>query len=475
MSDKTEREDIDEALSLEMDDALLEEDRQQVTQDQPRRSGVAGLLAVLALLLAAGALAGGYFVYEQEIKPLKRLKTTVKLISNTGATQDDLQAIQQNLQALSAGNERLESEIANAGGEYQSLQAGMADLRREAQWGQREWSLAEVEFLVNVARQQLQINQDVGSAVAALEGAAKRLDTVASPELAPLRQQLSQDIAMLENLPPITADEILHGLMQASKSIQPIPEPAPETSEPAAEEQQPTAEKGLNDIWSNFKSAVSSRVRVVRHEAPLNALTQQGVEAWKVDMLMLKIEVLRLTLMQRDNAALQRELTRLSTWVKQTLPEKQAAGIEAEIQKLQAFSIPPMPVLQSSATAYLQPAGPTLELVEEVEIVVTPQDDAVETDDAAGIPVPEPEATTPPDAGDAEDQAAPIPDAILTPAEPEGVEQPMMDIQRSSEAAADTATATEEQPATAPGSEEIEALDNLLNQLESADWPGAAQ
>ena len=280
MSDHKETEEFDQAPSLEIDETVLDEAREDkaatATVHHRRRSGVAGFFSLLALLLAGGGIAAGYYLYEREIKPLKHLPNMVSQLRDSGASKQAVSELHSRLEIVSAGNETLQSELANAGGEYQSLQAGLAELRKNAVWGQREWSLAEVDYLLNIASQELQLRRDPVTAVAALKGAVRRLDTLADPDLGSLRQQIMLDIQSVETYQMPEAEAVLANLRSAAASLQPLPEPEIRFTQSDPKDDKPIRDQGLRELWDSFKASLSTRVRVVQHEAPLNALTQTG-------------------------------------------------------------------------------------------------------------------------------------------------------------------------------------------------------
>jgi len=483
VSDKQESEQFDQEPALEIDEAVLEEARQEKELVNPvphrRRSGAAGFFSLLALLLAGGGIAAGYYLYEKEIKPLKRLPTTVTRLEQSSASKQQFTELQNQLQSVSAGNEAIRSELANSGGDFQSLQAGLAELRETAGWGKHEWSLAEVNYLLTVAKQQLQLLQDPATAAAALQGAIRRLDTLHDPALGELRNQIVLDLQSVENYQALNSDEILAGLVAASSGLQPLPEPDISVERSESETSKPLSDKGLRDIWDSFRSSLTGRVRVVKHEAPLNALTQAGVEAYKIDNLNLRIEILRLTLMRNDMGAFKRELASLAAWVEQAIPVKQAEALLTEIGNLRSLQLPPLPQLHANVSGSSQatePAPGASQVEAATETMIVPVEVApAEVEPEPVEPVAEEEMQQIPDTESVPESFNESVD--FAPAEEEAA------VTADESLAGQTTEAVTDEPEAAgenaqPDSDllpEIQELDKLLQQLDFEQQEGAAQ
>lgn len=62
---------------------------------------------------------------------------------------------------------------------------------------QRDWALAEIDYLLRIAHQRIAVARDIGGAIAALKGADSRIEQLADLSLFKIRKQLAKDIANL--------------------------------------------------------------------------------------------------------------------------------------------------------------------------------------------------------------------------------------------------------------------------------------
>ena len=359
MSENTKTETIEEPPSLEIDEAVIEEVQQEDlarSTSPEKRSGGAGFLAFLAMLLAAGGIAAGYYVYDKEIKPLTRLSGKLDEVREFTASRQAVEELRQQLQQVQADNQALQADLSRAGGDFQTLAENVEQLRRRAGFGQREWQLAEIAYLLNIAKDRLQYLHDSKTAAAALQDALNRIDAMADPRLAPLRHQIFADLQAVSAWQPVDADQVLQKLTAIAAALQPLPE-APEAEQAVAEPpSKPLKEKGLKDLWSSFKQSLANRVRVVKHDEPLNALEQQHVAGHQIGMLKLQIEILRLALLRGDMDGFRQQLQRLAVWAEEALPPQTAEAIRNEVTALEQYQPPSLPRLQASVADFMTQA-----------------------------------------------------------------------------------------------------------------------
>lgn len=448
MSENNKTETFDGAPSLEIDENIIEEARQENAArvlSRRKRSGSVGFLSFLALLLTGGGIAAGYYIYDKEIKPLSKLSGKLSELREFTASKQALGDVQQQLQEIKEGKRALHSKLANTGGDFQSLQASLNQLRQQANFGQREWSLAEVEYLLNIARDRLQYVRDSKTAAAALRGALKRIDAIGDPGLDPLYKQIADDLQAIEAYQPIDAGEPLQKLTAIASSLQPLPE-QPQIGQTPQQSSKPLKEKGLKEIWMSFKQTLAGRVRIVKHDEALNVLKQQGVASYKIDILNLRIEILRLALLRDDLPAFKRELKSLASWADSSLPQNQAESVISEVVALEQLQHPPRPQIQANVSSFISQEGQ-----QSLETFAT-QQPAFQQEDATSETVENRESGT-----------EGMPDV---PAEP-SVPSTNLDVQMTADKPAVSETMRQE---SAP--EELIKLQEMLEQIEAAEKQG---
>ncbi len=175
------------------------------------------LLAIITLIIVA-ALA--YYFYDLQQKQQKLV---------------DKQ--QQGLQSLKQGIESSESKISQNLGKYETHSQQLSELseritQNEAitqqamealNRSQRDWVIAEVDYLLRMANQRLEIARDVRGAIAALKGADERIATLGDLRLLNIRKQLAKDIGDLSAVKQADINGISLSLDQMAKHAVNLP------------------------------------------------------------------------------------------------------------------------------------------------------------------------------------------------------------------------------------------------------------
>ena len=166
-----------------------------------KQSSGKGLAAGALVLALLGLGASGFlFVQGQNILKTQQLSFDQKIdkaalgeSQNANLLQDNIRKqaeVQAALAQLSDGQKQNAEQIATANRAYQELLKGRAN-----------WVVDETEATLNLASQQLLLSGNVPVAVNTLENIESRLSRFDQPELLPIKQAVSSDIAALKNRP----------------------------------------------------------------------------------------------------------------------------------------------------------------------------------------------------------------------------------------------------------------------------------
>ena len=155
------------------------------------------LLYVLLFVFISVTVAGAYTLWQQQLKITKAQL----------AQQDQYSGLQQQIQQLSNSTQALNQPIESNRQQIEDLklqQQQLADVSSRAieitKRNQREWILAEIDYLLQIANRRLQISRDINSSIAALDAASSRILELGDMHLFPVRKQLAIDIGKLKSL-----------------------------------------------------------------------------------------------------------------------------------------------------------------------------------------------------------------------------------------------------------------------------------
>lgn len=355
---------------------------QNANEPQGKASGTG--LGITAILLSMATAAGGFAYLQQQQRSVEDLQTTLQQqLDTVGSSASTLQS---ELQTAAAHNSASQEQ---ALAERQSLNQqvmGLSDtfqlLRSKTQWNHRDWSLAEIHYLVQIAADRLHFMRDSATALAALQTAANRVDRMAAPELQALRQQLQSDMTLLRAAGKSRADNPLENFEATLSQLRPLPAATP----PPVSDKTNTADKNSNDqppaepaapnLLKQLKSAISERYRVIDIEQPLNPLERSTIPQQQFALLQLRTESLRHALASHNPASFEREVLSLKQWNDNNLQGELQVQLQTALNTLKPADIfPELPTLHSTLSllrGLLQPVMDETEAEANVEATTEP-------------------------------------------------------------------------------------------------------
>ncbi len=348
-----------------------------------KRSGSVGWLALLFSALALGG-AGYQWWQTQRMNESLRFELGQRLASADRAAQHSRKLAEDARHSLSALQTRLaglEAKLA----ESQTQQVALESLYQTLLRNQGDWSLAEVEQIVNIAAQQLQLAGNIKAAIVALEVGDARLGRMNDPQLTSLRTVLQQDLERLKAVPLVDTQGISLRLERISALADTLPlaylarptaasaansgtaasaanvsnAALPASSSAAARAAKamaspatpaPAQESRWRRAWMEFKDLV----RVQHLEQPAPPLLSPEQSYFLRENLKLRLQGARFALASHDNAGFQADLREAQAWLQRYFDQNAPATRSAmqTIEKLLASSLDvATPSIQTSLTA----------------------------------------------------------------------------------------------------------------------------
>ena len=271
------------------------------------RTSAVGLLALfLVLVLAAGGGVGGYYLWQQQENMQGQMRSQQK------AQKLDSQQLQQQMKQVQGETAQLIQSIeANTAliQQLETSQQQISDISQRAieqtNRGQRDWILAEIDYLLRLANRRLEIARDINSAAAALQAADQRIHELGDLNLLPIRKQLARDIAALKALHQVdvngTALALDQMIILASalpfKSVQEEIKAQMQTEATATTEKKP--ESFVDSVISTVKNIGDIKVHHRSIQPASSAQQQQQIEQiLRTHLLAARLAVLRFDQLQ---------------------------------------------------------------------------------------------------------------------------------------------------------------------------------
>jgi len=177
------------------------------------------LLIFILIVVGSGAAASFYF-WEQQQKQARELqKQQTAIVFLQGELKKATKNINNNIQGV-ANNTAFSSELKKQILQTQSIsQQAITIVNRN----QRDWAIAEIDYLLRIAHQRITVAKDIGGAIAALKGADARLEQLGDLTLFKIRKQLAKDIGSLNAIHQADVNGISLTLDQAIAYLPELP------------------------------------------------------------------------------------------------------------------------------------------------------------------------------------------------------------------------------------------------------------
>ena len=354
----------------------MEDEQQKLLRRLNRRTRFTQFLAWLALFFTMVGIAAGY-------------KNWLRIHDKAKAGVQGVEEIRKELSSL-AKQERvavLEKEINDNFKDYKAhLDSAMHELRSiqdstqhvaetvytqvEALTKQQEavvkiqtpsikdWSLGEVHFLLQTAVQRFNLKQDQTGAIAAFKLADSLLVERGSLEFLPVRKQISEDIAAVQQYAIVDVSMLSQKIDGLLEQLKPLSEP--EKEEPSAERLIPTKatekaegekNKGKGSIVSRVRATINNAVVIRKESKTLQAEMDIEAKERLYHLLSLRLETLRMMLLQGDNKNYHQQAKRIKELTKSYYPEKSNGKLLEQLDELDSVNLAPaLPDVSRSLT-----------------------------------------------------------------------------------------------------------------------------
>lgn len=299
----------------------------------PMLVSVALLLGAAALLLAAfnwWTLQRDGAARDQQLAALSA-STLQQAAAQKSALDAESSALQQSLKAES---DRLDS-----------LDSGLADMRKQSQEGRDAWIKAEAASLLVGANEEIELRADPVLAMKALQEADARLKLLSDPRLIAVRQEIARELNALRSVPQPDVPGMavaLNGLAGGVDKL-PLRRNLPEHYQPS---NTPASPADANpSLWQRFKAGserlLEDMFTLRRRSQPVEPLLTPREELFLRMNLTLKLETARAALLDRQGQAFRDEVAGASTWL-QAYFDVHDKAVAAAQQQLDAMVTQPV-------------------------------------------------------------------------------------------------------------------------------------
>jgi len=356
MSDKDDKPTPEDQVEDKVENQTDNNKPEQIASEKTSKMTCRGRsFAVIFLILFGSLTGGGYYLW----KELQQTKADLAEMGNNAQVQSGLRA--GNIAAMENAIKQLEQK--------QNEQSdALASLYRDTQGNNEDWAIAEIEYLLIIAMHRLLLEEDVMTALAAMEAADLRLKGLGDPGLLPVRKQLTTDMNQLRavNHPDIAGMAIYLADMVDLSADLPLKSEVTTNAIAAhsLDEDQNNEGADVDPFWKRLPKIIWLEIKswvVIKHTGGVNqALLLPSEEYFLTQNLRLELESARLSVLRADSGNLRASVVLIQSWLRQYFDTSDSAVINVmeTLDQMQAIELKPaLPDISSSVEslrAYLR-------------------------------------------------------------------------------------------------------------------------
>lgn len=286
---------------------------------KPRRLWPLWLITVIALIAIVLLALWSWHQWQQQ----QSLRQT---ISHLQSTTDSLD------RNYSQTGNQLDSRLQSLQSENSAQQQLISDMRRQIDHnaqamldaGNRsrtDWLLAEAEYLLRIANQRLQIEQDIDGSLSALQAADDVLNQTDDPGTYPVRKQVAKEIMALRSIEDVDQTGLYLQLEAAIDAINNLTERAlaleasTEYNQPSEPENNEAEPGTLARGWSQIKSTLNEAIAIRRLDEPVKPLLSPEQSVYARLNMRLMLEEAQLALLRGNQTLYERALSKARDWL----------------------------------------------------------------------------------------------------------------------------------------------------------------
>lgn len=265
------------------------------------------VLGMFALLVAIAAVGGVVFTWWQVVEHREVIaeqnseasETLADIRELVAATQERLALQEERLRTLNQETEERRREFDGLDAELRRARARLDSLAREDAGPERSPSLAEIEFLLLLARRELALGDNPKVALAALREADQRVARLDESGLVEVRAAINDEIAAVEAVADVDLEGIAMRLASLAGRVEGLPLRVSLAPEPR-EAGQAGDEAGWARLGRRIRAAATDLFRIRRTDAPAVPLLAPHESFFLYRNIELDLKSARLAVFARD-------------------------------------------------------------------------------------------------------------------------------------------------------------------------------
>ncbi len=213
----------------------------------------------------------------------------------------------------------------------------------------KDWSLGEVHFLLQTAVQQFELKKDKESAIVSFKLADNLLLERGELELLPVRRQISEDIAIVNQYAVVDVSDLSQKIDDLLKQLKPEIKTTQTTSEsvellPSNKEPETvngSDSKPSETLVNRVKKTINDAVIIRKLDKPLQEDLDLDSKERLHQLFSLRFETLKIMLLQGDNDNYHKQIERIKSLLINYYPVEKSTAYLEQLKVLEQVNLSP--------------------------------------------------------------------------------------------------------------------------------------
>lgn len=315
-----------------------------------------GILLFALFLLTITAISGSVYLWREQ----KILRT--QLNDEIIALRKDLRGLdthpafnelrnrfsEQNTK-FAAETQSIHANITRLDANFETLNTSITQLTDITLRSQRDWVLAEADYLLSIANTRLTLMQDKQTSIQALMAADHRLQALSDTRLLPLRKKLSEAITQLKLAPSPDIDGAILKLMGLAQQLSQLP-PATSTPLDTNDDSAQSINTPALDShsisptgWTRLLSHINSLLGIHPDKKAFDTFAKQKNLYYLDQLLRIELEAARQAVLRYDREDYEKRLARIKSLLESHYNQEHEQVIQirksvAELRQMNVFA-----------------------------------------------------------------------------------------------------------------------------------------
>ncbi len=311
------------------------------TNSMQTKSGGNKSLSLLAILIALGIGAGGYYWGNQQLNTIqgevavlssKLSKVQVESANSAqpavaNVIQDNYKAFMSQLSELQTKQEQALSQTQN---EIEKLNAALdlqkaenSELRNQLnkltfnnKTEPNDWLMSEADFLLTNAQRKLVLDNDIETVISLLQEANQTLQKVSSSQALSIRTAINNDLNQLQNLNEVDQDLIMSQLSLLVSQVDNLKVLALNPSDNANSGVSDSIDDWQNNLEKSASSFLDHFIRVRKKDANRPELLAPNQDIYLKENIRLSLQIALSAVPRQQNEVYKQSLDSVASWVR---------------------------------------------------------------------------------------------------------------------------------------------------------------